>query len=60
MVPSLSVHVAAASVKATVRCPHWVACLAKKASLSRDDQRHVHSGHRLKPKRVCLAAHPFC
>ena len=29
MVPSLSVHVAAASVKATVRCPHWVACLAK-------------------------------
>ena len=30
MVPSLSVHVAAASVKATVRCPHWVACLAKK------------------------------
>ena len=30
MVPSLSVHVAAASVKATVRCLHWVACLAKK------------------------------
>ena len=30
MVPSLSVHVAAASVKATVRCPPWVACLAKK------------------------------
>ena len=27
---SLSVHVAAASVKATVRCPCWVACLAKK------------------------------
>ena len=30
MVPLLSVHVAAASVKATARCPHWVACLAKK------------------------------
>ena len=30
MVPLLGVHVAAASVKATVRCPHWVACLAKK------------------------------
>ena len=30
MVPSLSVHVAAASVKATVRCLHWVAGLAKK------------------------------
>ena len=30
MVPSLSVHVAAARVKATVRCPHWVACLAKR------------------------------
>ena len=26
----LGVHVAAASVKATVICPHWVACLAKK------------------------------
>ena len=52
MVPSLGVHVAAASVKATVRCPHWVACLAKKASLSWDDQRHVCSGRRLKPKRV--------
>ena len=30
MVPSLGVHVDAASVKATVRCPHWVAYLAKK------------------------------
>ena len=30
MVPSLSVHVAAARVKVTVSCPHWVACLAKK------------------------------
>ena len=30
MVPSLSVHVAAASVKATLRCPHWAACLANK------------------------------
>ena len=30
MVPSLSVHDAAASVKATVKCPHWVSCLAKK------------------------------
>ena len=29
MVPSLSVHVAAISVKATVSCPHRVACLAK-------------------------------
>ena len=29
MVPSLSAHVAAARVKATVRCLHWVACLAK-------------------------------
>ena len=41
MVPSLSVHVAAASVKATVRCPHWVACLAKKsiAKQGRPDER---------------------
>ena len=30
-----------------------------KASLSRGDQRHVRAGRRLKPKRVCLAAHPF-
>ena len=59
MVPSLSVHVAAASVKATVRCPHWAACLAKKASLSRDGQRNVCSGRRLKPKIVGSAAHPF-
>ena len=45
MVPSLSVHVAAAGV-----------AMLK----SRDDQRNVCSGCRLKPKRVGLAAHPFC
>ena len=47
MVPSLSVHVAAG-----------VATL--KSIAKQDGQTNVCSGRRLKPKRVGLAAHPFC
>ena len=58
-IPRKKIHKLDGSLVKCPCCCCWC-CYVKKASLSRDGQTNVCSGRRLTPKRLGLAAHPFC